>query len=393
MLNPRLKDVPMIVGGYEEKRHGIMLAKNLKAKQYGFKTGETLREIIKKCPNMVIVPPKYDAYIFYTNMVKDIYREYSDHVESFGLDEAWVDVSGSIALYGSGYEIAKIIQERVLNEVGLTVSIGVSYNKIFAKLGSDLIKPSGLVVITKENLQDIVWPLPIEDLLYVGKATKTKLHKWGIHTIGELAQMELTDITRKLGKWGEYIWIFANGKDHGEVQLNGYVDPMKSIGNSITAVKDIETFQQAKHVFYVLCESVASRLRDAQLQGSTVTIYLRDIKLSSFSRQCKISLTNVSDDIMKGVMKLLLANYDFRIPLRSIGVSLSHLQPETKYVQDTIFHDIDKRIKAKQAEKAIDEIRDKFGFHQIKRCSLLLDEELTDFNPKSDHTIFPTGYF
>lgn len=393
MLNPRLKDVPMIVGGYEEKRHGIMLAKNLKAKQYGFKTGETLREIIKKCPNMVIVPPKYDAYIFYTNMVKDIYREYSDHVESFGLDEAWVDVSDSIALYGSGYEIAKIIQERVLNEVGLTVSIGVSYNKIFAKLGSDLIKPSGLVVITKENLQDIVWPLPIEDLLYVGKATKTKLHKWGIHTIGELAQMKLNDITKKLGKWGEYIWIFANGKDHGEVQLNGYVDPMKSIGNSITAVKDIETLQQAKHVFYVLCESVASRLRDAQLQGSTVTIYLRDIKLSSFSRQCKISPTNVSDDIMKGVMKLLLANYDFRIPLRSIGVSLSHLQPETIYVQDTIFHDIDKRIKAKQAEKAIDEIRDKFGFHQIKRCSLLLDEELTDFNPKSDHTIFPTGYF
>lgn len=393
MLDPQLKKVPMVVGGFEEKRHGIMLAKNLLAKKYGLKTGQPLRDCLKICPRLVVVPPKYDAYIFYTDMVKDIYREYCDHVESFGLDEAWLDVTESSRLFGTGKEIAEIIQKRVLDEVGLTISIGVSYNKIFAKLGSDLVKPSGLTIITKHNLKEIVWPLPVEDLLYVGKATKAKLNKWGIITIGQLAAMNLYEIKRKLGKWGEYIWTFANGKEHGEVQLNGFIDPVKSIGNSITTVKDIENMEQAKHVYYVLCESVASRLRDAHLQGTTIAIHIRNTDLSSFSRQCKSSPTNVSSDIIEHVMMLLKNNYDFHKPLRSVGVSVSGLQYDHGYIQETIFLDAASQMKTKNIENTMDEIRNKFGFHQVKRCSLLLDEELTDFNPKGDHIIFPTGYF
>jgi DNA polymerase-4 len=395
MRYPELKKVPMAVGGHEESRHGIILAKNLLAKKFQIKTGETLRDAVRKCPNLVIVHPHYDEYLYYTEKVKDIYREYTDKVESYGLDEAWVDLTDSISLYGGdGEEIARTIQRRVLEEIGLTISIGVSYNKIFAKLGSDLIKPSGLVVITRENFKEKIWSLPVEDLFYVGRATKNKLELMSINTIEQLATLDIDVLKERFGKMGEVLWYFANGLDVSEVALTSFEREIKSVGNSITTVRDVKSYQDAKLVFYVLAESVASRLRDSGFKGSVISIGLRNTKLEWFTRQRKIGTpTNISNEIMETVLELLKENYDFSVPLRSIGVAVSMLTPESYPTQLNLFVDEKTRDAQRKLDVTVDKIRSRFGFKSIKRCCTLIDEELTDFNPKGDHTIHPLGYF
>lgn len=394
MKCPELRNVPMAVGGHEELRHGIILAKNDLAKKYKIKTGESLREALQKCPELLIIHPNYEEYLYYSKKVKDIYREYTNQVESFGLDEAWVDVSTSASLFGSPYEIAATIQRRVLEEIGLTISIGLSFNKIFAKLGSDMIKPSGLVHITKENYKAVVWKLPVGDLMYVGPATTAKLQHFGIMTIGDLAQANPTFIQAKLGKMGEVVQCFANGIDLSEVALNGFEEQVKSVGNSITAPKDIKTFEEAKLVYFVLVESVASRLRDAGLKGSVISISLRNNKLESFTRQRKISQsTNMASEIMEVVLALVKENYQFSLPLRSIGVAVSKLEVDGPVHQLNLFVDEEKRAKQRILDTTVDAIRQKHGFSKVKRCSLLLDKELTDFNPKGDHVIHPISYF
>lgn len=394
MMNPELRNVAMAVGGHEENRHGIILAKNDIAKKYHLRTGESLREAYQKCPHLLIVHPHYDEYLYYTEKVKDIYREYSDRVESFGLDEAWIDCTESVKLYGSGKEIAQIIQKRVLEEIGLTVSIGVSFNKVFAKLGSDIIKPCGLVEITHQNFKQKVWPLPVGDLLYVGRATKVKLELFGIKTIGDLAQFNLDTLRRNLGKVGEIVYWFANGYDNSEVALVGSHDEVKSIGNGITTPKDIQNLKEAKIVFYVLCESVATRAREAGLEGKCIRIQLRNKNLKSFVRQKKIDIaTNLSDEMMQVVMELLTRNYDFSVPLRSVSVTLSRLCHETREVQMSLFDDEINRLKKKELENTIHKIRTHYGFHTIKRCSMLLDRDLSDFDPKDEHIIHPVGFF
>lgn len=394
MKHPRLREVPMAVGGHEEERHGIILTKNLKAKKYGIKTGESLREALAKCPQLMIIHPHYDEYLYYTKKVKDIYREYSNQVESFGLDEAWVDVSESVKLFGSGVKIAQMIQQRVYDELGLTISIGVSFNKIFAKFGSDMIKPSGLVEITHENFKEIVWNEPVEDLFYVGRATKEKLHQMNIFTVGALAQYELGRIKERLGKMGELIWGFANGYDVSQVAYNGYYDPIKSVGNSITTAKDISNANEAKLVFYVLCESVASRLRDAGFKGNVISISLRNKNLESFTRQRKIEkATNLTKEIMRVVLALLAENYSFLIPLRSIGITVSKLEEDREEVQLSFFDNEEDRITERKLEETVDQIRARYGFHKLKRCCMLEDNDLTNFNPKGDHIIHPVSFF
>ncbi|MEG0093963.1 MAG: DNA polymerase IV [Erysipelotrichaceae bacterium] len=393
MKYPELRSVPMAVGGHEESRHGIILTKNDMAKQYNLKTGESLRNAYEKCPNLVVIPPNYDDYMYYTEKVKDIYRDYSDYVESFGLDEAWIDISASQALFGEPEVIAHTIQQRVLNELGLTISIGVSYNKIFAKLGSDMIKPSGLVVISETNFKDKVWPLAVGDLFYVGHATKEKLLRRGITTIGELANQSPDYLKTFLGKNGEMLWYFANGLDISEVALSSFEREVKSVGNSITTPKDIKNLIDAQIVFYVLAESVASRLKDNGLKGFVISIGLRNTNLEWISRQQKIEVaTNISKEIMEVVMSLLKNNYDFKIPLRSIGISISKLVKDSDVTQLNLFVDEFKRNEEKKIDMTIDEIRNKYGFNSIKRCVVLLDEELTDFDPKGEHIIHPVSY-
>lgn len=393
MRYPKLRDVPMVVGGHEELRHGIILAKNDKAKAYGIKTADTLRDAFRKCPDLVVVPPHYDEYKYYTERVKDIYREYTDKVESYGLDEAWMDLTHSQLLFGDGVMLAKRIQNQVYDELGLTVSMGISFNKIFAKLGSDLDKHQGFTVIDEDNYQDLIFNLPVEDLFYVGHATAYKLRYMGINTIGELANMHFNEISKRLGKHGEMIWCFANGIEEAEVNLSTYKRQPKSIGNGVTAIHDLRNYEETKLVFRVLSESVASRLKDEKLKAYVISIGLRNNKLEWMSRQRKIfEATNISEEILNVAMSLLEDNYNFEMPLRGLSVCASKLVNDSDIVQLSLFDDQVKRDNEKKLDLSIDKIRERFGFDKVKRLSLLLDNELTNFDPKADHTIHPVGY-
>lgn len=390
----RLRNIAMAVGGNEENRHGIILAKNDMAKTYGIKTGESLREAYEKCPHLYIIPPDYERYARVAQNVKDIYRRYSERMESFGLDEAWLDISGSINLFGSAMDIAKRIQKEVYEEEGLTISIGLSWNKIFAKLGSDQDKCMGLYEITKENYKQTVWPLPVGELLYVGHKTKEKLAYFGVKTIGDLANLPYKFIEQRFQKMGVVIWNFANGMDDSEVAQFDEGDVVKSVGNSITTPKDITSMEEAKLVLYVLCESICARLREQELCGKTVAICVRDVGLSSFTRQCKMEKSScLCDEIMPYVMKLMQDHYDFSLPLRSIGIRVTSLVERKREVQLSLFESAPQDERLFALDAVVDKIRNRFGFTKIKRCSLLLDQELTSFDPKGDHVIFPVSYF
>lgn len=393
MMHPELRKVPMAVGGHEEKRQGIILAKNDLCKKYHIRTGESLMEARKKCPDLLIIPPHYADYIYYTNEVKDIYRQYSDHVESFGLDEAWIDYTDSARLFGKGEKTAREIQDRVLKEIGLTVSVGISWNKVFAKLGSDMKKSSGMTVITKENYHELVWPLPVGDLLYVGPATNYKLHERGILTIGELAAYPVEYLKNLMGVSGEMIHAFANGEDPSEVQETGYSSAVKSVGNSMTMIHDVDSLEELKPVCYVLCEAVASRLRDHGMEGDVISVSLRTAGLNWVSAQHKLSQkTCISTEIMEAMMSIA-GTYDFSSALRAVGVSVGHLSPIGAERQLNFFVDEKKRDRALKMDSVMDEIRNKYGFYSVRRVCTIMDEPLTDFNVKADHIVHPTGYF
>ena len=256
---PELKDGYMAVCGSVEDRHGIVLAKNQKAKNMGVKTGMTIKEAESLCPNIVFVEAHHDRYIEWSKKVKKIYSEYSDRVESFGIDESWIDVTNSLKLFGSGKTIADEIRKRVREEFDLTVSVGVSFNKVFAKLGSDIKKPDATTVITRLNYKTLVWKMPVSDLLFVGRATLSKLKRVGINTIGDLAQADLEYITKYLGKWGEVLWGYANGNDETPVLKETESEEIKSVGNSITCYRDLTDEEDVKIMFSSLCDSVSER--------------------------------------------------------------------------------------------------------------------------------------
>ncbi len=394
MKDPLLRTIPMAVGGHEEKRHGIILAKNDLAKKYGIKTGESLREAKEKCPDLLIIPPVYEDYIYYSNCVKDIYREYSDHVESFGLDEAWIDYTDSEMLFGDPLKTACEIQDRVLKEIGLTVSVGISWNKVFAKLGSDMKKPSGMTMITRDNYKDLVWPLPAGDLLYVGHATQRKLRERGILTIGDLAQYPVKYLKKSMGVAGETIHAFANGCDPSPVQLSAFRAPVKSVGNSMTMIHDVYSAEEVRPVYYVLSEAVASRLRDHQMEGNLISISLRSAGLDWFGFERKMfRKTSVSEDILEAVMDMVSGFYDFSVPLRSVGVAVGNLSRIGGGRQLDLFTDEEAHEKARKTDLAMDQIREKYGYYSIRRACTLIDRPLTEFNVKDDHTVHPTGYF
>ena len=260
MLNPLLKGKPVAVAGSVEERHGIILAKSQEAKVCGVRTGEAVWQAKLKCPDIVLVPPHYDEYIKYSSFVRDIYRRYTDLIEPFGLDEAWLDVTGSQRLFGNGWQIAENIRETVKSELDLTVSIGVSFKKVFAKLGSDLKKPDAVTVITREDFKEKLWNLPAVEMIGVGRATFAKLNSYGIYTIGDLANCDRDWITRQLGKNGTELWIFANGFDTSRVKPDGYREPVKSIGHGITCSEDLVNAGEVWKVFLSLSQDVQRRL-------------------------------------------------------------------------------------------------------------------------------------
>jgi DNA polymerase-4 len=392
---PELRDKPVAVGGDAEKRRGIILAKNEHAKKYNIKTGEVLWQARQKCPELVVLPPRFDLYLRFSRMAREIYMDYSDQIESFGIDEAWVDVTGTPKLDELGAEgLAHEIRRRVKFELGVTVSIGVSFNKIFAKLGSDYKKPDAVTVFTRENFREKIWPLPASDLLYVGPATRRKLKSYGIVTIGQLAQTPPETLGKWFGKWGLVLSSFANGLDASPVARTGEEALIKSVGNSTTAPRDLTCDEDASIIFWMLAESVAERLREGGFMCRTVQITLRDNELFSFERQMKLpSPTCLASELHDTAMRLMRAHYNWRRPLRSVGIRGTDLVPATTPVQLDMFENPERQMRRVRLEQAMDEIRRRFGHYAIGRAGTYADPTLTQINAKDEHTIHPVGYF
>lgn len=370
VLNPSLKGKPIAVCGDPDKRHGIVLAKSILAKQAGVQTAEPIWQAKRKCPNLIVVPPHYAEYVKYSKMVKDIYIKYTSQVESFGLDECWLDVTGSTKLFGSGIEIAEKIRQEVKEKTGgLTVSIGVSFTKVFAKLGSDLKKPDAVSIISIDNYKDIAWNLPVGDMLYVGKSTVQKLRTYNIKTIGDLARANKDFLIQEFGKSGEKMYESANGLNDEPVKL--YTDKRipESVGNGTTTSQDVKNINEAKSVIYSLCEMIAFRLRSLDMVGEGVSINLRDVKLKHHSKQGLLSEpTNSSEIIAKKAIELLNSFYNFNrdLPIRTITVNVYKLSQGGDFIQYDLLHEDNSKNEA--LDKTIDKLREKFGYNVVQRA-------------------------
>lgn len=387
---PEIRHLPVAVGGSEASRHGIILTKNEIASKYGLVVGEPLWKARQKCPDLVIVPPNFPLYVRFSKMARKIYEDYTDYIEPFGLDENWLDVTGDAR---TGEEIAQEIRQRVKFELGITVSVGVSFNKVFAKLGSDYKKPDAVTVISRQNFREIVWPLPCQDLLFVGPATTRKLNAYGIYTIGDLALADLDFLHSIFGKNGDTLHAFANGLDVSPVQRMDMNRAVKSVGNSTTTPRDLVDDGDVKVVFTVLAESVARRMREQGLKGTTVSISVRDKNLHTFTRQVKLKApTDVSTEILKEAMALFRRNYHWSAPLRSVGIAVTDFDFDG-CVQFDLEQTQEKREKQERLERTVDALKSRFGNYCIQRASLLGDTGLSRFNPHDDHTIHPVGFF
>lgn len=398
LYHPELAGLPVAVGGNPEKRHGIILAKNQLAKEAGVKTGEVLWEARAKCPNLVVLLPNYDRYLRFARLARKIYYGYSDLVEPFGLDESWIDVTSSAHLYGSGEKIAKRISREIQEELGLTVSIGVSWNKIFAKFGSDYKKPNAITVINEDNFKQIVWEQEVRDLLYVGRSTRKKLMKYGIYTIGQLAQTSVDFLVLQFGKMGAVLWRFANGLDDSPVKCfdenyNGNERIIKSIGNSITTPRDLKNIDDVKLILYMLTESVAMRLRETGCFCQTVAIHVRNTELKSFTRQVQLNKpSDLTNEIAEAAIQLFDQSYDFSSDIRSLGVRAANLVPDTVPIQLDVFGREEERVRLARLDTTIDGLRKRFGNLSIQRA-ITIGDNMSGLDPKKDHIIHPVGYF
>lgn len=407
--HPELRGKPVAVGGDPEARHGIVLTADYTAKRRGVKTGMALWQVRQVCPDIIFLPPRMDLYLRFSRMAQEIYAEYTDKREPYGIDESWLDVTDSVSLKGDGYHIAQEISSRMKEELGITVSVGVSFNKIFAKLGSDYKKPDAITTMNKDEYRDKAWPLPVSDLLYVGSATNNKLRGIGIRTIGDLARTEESLLVRKLGKMGSILWAFANGYDESPVKLENTSAPIKSVGNSTTTPKDMETDEDVKIVLYILAESVAARLRENGFRCRTVEISIRDKDLLHFSKQVKLqNASNITREIAEAGYKLYKESYRmpadehelknsrpefYQKPLRSIGIRGTDLVTDYFWEQLDMFMDPQAREKQMKVDAAVDNIRKRFGFYSIQRGLMYQDRILSACDAKSDHTVHPHGYF
>ncbi len=324
--NPELKNVPMAVAGDPKSRHGIILAKNELAKKFKVQTAETIWQAKKKCPDLVLVPPRHSEYSRYSRLVNDIYEDFTDLVEPFGIDESWLDVTGVSHIFGDGKTFANKIRATVKEKLDLTVSVGVSFNKVFAKLGSDYKKPDATTVITRENYRDIVWPLPVGDLLYVGKAARETLAKMYISTIGELANSNREGIIQRLGKMGGIIHNYANGIDDSPVMLAQSGRDIKSVGNGMTFDHDLIGFDEIKTGVLALADEVAYRMRKYDVKCSVVSVTIKDPNFKSKSKQKTLATpTHLTKDIIDVSMELIRSSWSEKAPVRSITITGSNL--------------------------------------------------------------------
>ena len=393
LYRPEIRDKPVAVSGNADDRHGIILTKNQIAKKFGVKTGEAIWQAKQKCPELLSVTPNFPLYKRFSKMAREIYGRYSEKVEPFGLDEAWIDISDREMNFKKAKNIAEEIRKTIKYELGITVSIGVSFNKIFAKLGSDYKKPDAVTMITDKNYRDIVWPLPAEDLLFVGPATRKKLNNMGIYTIGNLANCPLETLISVFGKNGNILYQFANGSDKASVAFSVSHQDVKSIGNSTTTYRDLKTVEDIKIVAFVLSDSVARRLREQNMKAGVVGVSIRDNQLVSFTRQKKLAVpTDITEEIAENAIELFIKNKGNN-PLRSIGISLSDLVSSDIPVQMSFFENAKNSERLHSLDCAVDGLKKRFGTYCVQPAVMLNDKRLSGFNPKDDHTIHPVGYF
>ena len=376
-LNPALKGKPLIVCGDPKERHGIVLAKNEEAKKFGIKTAETVYSALKKCPELQMVGSHFHEYKKYSLLVKEIYARYTDCIEECSIDECALDMTESTFLFGSGYEIAQRIREEVKTELGLTVSIGVSFNKIFAKLASELKKPDAVTEITRENYQTRVWGLPVGELLFVGKSTQETLRKIGVRTIGELANADEALLSKVLGKRGRQLRVYARGEDEEPVNPVKDKEDLKSVGNSTTLPKDIWDREEIKRWFYALAESVTARLRAADVgRASTVHIVVRDTQMKDVTCQTKILPTAHCGDIAKAAYALYCQHFPLGMRVRMLGITVSGFDYHIEQMTLDGALDGQDYEKEERMESAVEKIRKKYGYATLQRGVVMEDEKL-----------------
>ncbi len=386
VFDPSLKGKPVIVCGDPQLRHGIVLAKSYAAKACGIVTGEAIWQAKKKCPTVILVAADLKRYLGFSRKMREISRRYTSQVEPFGLDENWLDVTGHSLC---GEEIAAQLRKAAKDELGITISVGVSFNKIFAKLGSEMRKPDATTVITRENFREKIWPLPAEDLLFVGRATKRRLNELGLYTIGDIANSQLGLLRTALGKNGETLWHNARGDDQAPILQMDEADDIKSVGNSTTPPHDIASRDDARAIIYLLSDSVAARLRSHHLNCRTVSVWMRDTELKSFERQCRLTLnSDIADEIAHAALDLFDQSYAWHLPLRSLGLKGSDLRDSRQNVQLPLWSD-PRRVKTQRFEQALDDIRGRYGHTCVQRGLLLCDRALTGINPVDDHSLQP----
>ena len=370
LSHPDLREIPTAVCGDPSSRHGIILAKNEPAKKYGVQTAETIWQAKKKCPGLVLLPPHHDLYHEYSRKVNAVYDQYTDLVEPFGIDESWLDVTHTLHLFGGdAAALADALRARIKGELGLTLSVGVSFNKVFAKLGSDYKKPDATTVISRENWQSIVWPLPVGALLYVGGAARKLLHQYGVDTIGQLAACRREMLETLMGKMGTQLYEYANGLDSEPVRSRADAEPVKSVGNGTTFPRNLTTQQEVRRGVAVLADSVASRLRRLGLYAGGVQVTVRDPAFHDRSRQRQLPApTHLIRDLTESAMALTMELWRPPAAVRALTVTAIHLSPEdAAYEQVDLFHAeaLPQKERQEKLEAAMDRIRDRFGADAI----------------------------
>lgn len=366
--HPQYKNVPMAVCGDPKNRHGIILAKNEPAKKYGIKTAETIWQAKKKCPDLVCLPPHHDKYTKYSRLINQIYLRYTDMVEPFSIDESWLDVSASITLFGSGREIADQIRETVKKELGLTLSAGVSFNKIFAKMGSEYKKPDATTVITRANYRDIIWPMDISEMFFVGKATAEKLKNTGINTIGDLANANRPLLVSMLGKHGGMLYDYANGLDEEPVSLYSEREKIKSVGHGMTFTRNLTGDDDIKAALSGLCDKVASRLRRYHMRAYGIKVDIKDPDFNVISKQKQLTAAiNTAEDINRNAYDLICSFWSLQQPIRLLTITAINLVDENEDEQLSFFdgNDAKRRRKAESVERTVDIIRNRYGSSSI----------------------------
>lgn len=366
LSHPDLRDVPMAVCGDPASRHGIILAKNEPAKRFGIQTAETVWQARRKCPGLVLLPPHHKLYREYSVRVNELYGQYTDLVEPFGIDESWLDITGSMHLFGGDpVAIADELRRRVREELGLSISVGVSFNKIFAKLGSDYKKPDATTLISPENWQEIVWPLQVGAMLFVGRSAQRTLAQYGVETIGQLAACRPEMLEKLLGKLGRQLHEYANGLDRSPVRPQAEREPVKSVGNGTTFPHDLTRWEEVRAGLAALSDSVAMRLRRQGLYCSGVQVTIKDSSFCSISRQKRLeSPTRLMKDIQRAAMELTRSAWRAPTPIRMLTVTALHITESAESFEQLDLLGAGRAVsdaRQEQLESAVRAIRDKFG--------------------------------